>query len=102
MTNSEFASRHIGPDEKDVSLMLKEIGVSSLDQLINETIPASIRLKNELDLPAAKTEYNFLKDLRKVASKNKIFSSYIGLGYYNTITPTVILRNVFENPGYYT
>jgi glycine dehydrogenase len=102
MINSEFASRHIGPDQRDISLMLKEIGVSSLDQLISETIPPSIRLKNDLDLPASKTEYSFLKELRKIASKNKIYNSYIGLGYYNTITPTVILRNVFENPGWYT
>jgi glycine dehydrogenase len=102
MINSEFASRHIGPDQKDISLMLKEIGVSSLEQLIGETIPSSIRLKKDLDLPSAKTEYAFLKELRKIASKNKIFTSYIGLGYYNTITPTVIQRNVFENPGWYT
>ena len=90
MTNNEFAARHIGPDEKDISLMLKEIGVSSLDQLIDETIPSSIRLKRGLDLPSAVTEYSYLKELRKVAAKNKLFTSYLGLGYYNTITPGVI------------
>ena len=102
MSTSEFASRHIGPDEKDVLLMLKEIGVSSIDQLIIETIPSSIRLKDDLKLPAPSTEYSFLKELRIIAAKNKVFQSYIGTGYYNTITPGVILRNVFENPGWYT
>jgi glycine dehydrogenase len=102
MHKSEFAARHIGPDEKDLVSMLKEIGVQSIDQLIDETIPASIRLKTGLKLPEAETENNFLKALRKVAAKNKVFRSYIGTGYYNTITPGVILRNVFENPGWYT
>ncbi len=102
MSNSEFAARHIGPDEKDVSLMLKEIGVISIDQLINETIPSSIRLKGDLKLPPAMTEYNFLKELKSTGSKNKVYQSLIGEGYYNTITPGVILRNVFENPGWYT
>ena len=102
MSTSEFASRHIGPNEKDVLLMLKEIGVNSIDQLILETIPSSIRLKGDLKLPPPSTEYSFLKDLRTIATKNKVFQSYIGTGYYNTITPGVILRNVFENPGWYT
>jgi glycine dehydrogenase len=102
MMNSEFSTRHIGPDQRDISLMLKELGISSLDQLISETIPASIRLKKDLNLPEAISEFRFLKELRKIASKNKVFNSYIGLGYYNTITPGVILRNVFENPGWYT
>ena len=77
MSTSEFASRHIGPDEKDVLLMLKEIGVSSIDQLIIETIPSSIRLKDDLKLPAPSTEYSFLKELRIIAAKNKVFQSYI-------------------------
>ena len=97
-----FASRHIGPDEKDVSLMLKDIGVGSVDQLINETIPSTIRLKGNLQLPASISEYRFLKELRAIAAKNKAFTSYIGTGYYNTITPGVIQRNIFENPGWYT
>ena len=102
MSTSEFASRHIGPDEKDRTLMLEEIGVRSMDQLIDETIPASIQLNKNLILPGPYTEYNYLKELRKTASLNKVYNSYIGLGYYNCITPGVILRNVFENPGWYT
>lgn len=102
MSTSEFASRHIGPNEKDVSMMLKEIGVNSIDQLILETIPTSIRLNGNLQLPPPISEYKFLKELRTIASKNKVFQSYIGVGYYNTITPGVIQRNVFENPGWYT
>ncbi len=102
MSDSEFASRHIGPDDKDLSIMLKEIGLRSIDQLIDETIPASIQLKKDLRLPDPLTEYNYLKALRKTASLNKIYNSYIGLGYYNCITPGVILRNIFENPGWYT
>jgi len=82
--------------------MLKKIGVNSLDQLIDETIPASIRLKDKLNLPEAQSEYQFLKELRAVASKNKVFKNYLGLGYYETIVPGVIQRNVMENPGWYT
>ena len=82
--------------------MLEEIGVRSMDQLIDETIPASIQLNKNLILPGPYTEYNYLKELRKTASLNKVYNSYIGLGYYNCITPGVILRNVFENPGWYT
>ena len=102
MSTSEFASRHIGPDEKDISIMLKEIGINSVDQLILETIPSSIRLKGKLQLPPPASEYRFLKELRTIAAKNKVFQSYIGAGYYNTIIPGVIQRNVFENPGWYT
>jgi len=102
MSTSEFASRHIGPVEKDVNQMLKEIGVSSIDQLILETIPSTIRLKDKLQLPPPSSEYNFLKELRSIAAKNKVYQSHIGTGYYNTITPGVIQRNVFENPGWYT
>ncbi len=102
MSSPEFSSRHIGPVEKDVSLMLKEIGVSSIDHLIQETIPAAIRLKNKLQLPPPSSEYSFLRELRTMAAKNKVYQSHIGAGYYNTITPGVIQRNVFENPGWYT
>src|SRR5688572_30401185 len=98
----KFESRHIGPDARQVQEMLKVINASSLDELIAQTIPASIRLKNELSLPAAKSEYQFLQDFKKVASRNKVFKSFIGMGYYNTITPGVILRNILENPGWYT
>jgi glycine cleavage system pyridoxal-binding protein P len=97
-----FASRHIGVNDADIAEMLQVTGAASLDQLIDETIPASIRLKKPLELPAALSESEYLKEIRSVAAKNKIFHSYIGLGYYNTITPSPILRNLFENPGWYT
>jgi glycine dehydrogenase len=98
----EFRSRHIGPNNLETKQMLKEVGVSSLDELINRTIPASIRLKQELKNPHPQGEYEYLQELKKIASKNKVFRSYIGQGYYGTITPAVILRTVFENPGWYT
>ena len=98
----EFAGRHIGPNEEEATEMLKTIGVESLDELINKTVPPSIRLKNPLKLPVAQTEFEYLNELKKIAAKNKVFKTYIGQGYYNTITPNVILRNVFENPGWYT
>jgi glycine dehydrogenase len=82
--------------------MLKTIGVQNMDELISKTVPASIRLKKALKLPVAQTEFEYLNELKKIASKNKIYKTYIGQGYYNTITPSVILRNVFENPGWYT
>ncbi len=82
--------------------MLTAIGVRSLDQLIDETVPANIRLKKSLQLPKALSEEEFLAEFKKIVSQNQIFKTYIGLGYYNTITPTVILRNILENPGWYT
>lgn len=98
----EFQQRHVGPDESETAEMLKVIGKSTIDELINATIPNDIRLKKPLETSAPSSEYEYLRDLKKVASKNKIFKSYIGQGYYGTITPSVILRNVFENPGWYT
>ena len=98
----EFAGRHIGTNEAEKNEMLKSIGIITLDELIDKTIPAAIRLKKPLQLPVAQTEFEYLDELKKIAAKNKIFKSYIGQGYYNTITPSVILRNVFENPGWYT
>lgn len=100
--SSEFASRHIGPDDTETKEMLATIGVATLDELINKTIPSGIRLKNELDISEPVSEFQFLADLKKIANKNKLFKSYIGQGYYDTITPSVILRNLFENPGWYT
>lgn len=97
-----FASRHIGPRERDLEQMLKAIGVRSLDQLIDETIPQSIRLKSAPTLGSALSENDFLEDLRSIARKNKVLKSYLGQGYYGCITPSVIQRNVFENPGWYT
>jgi glycine dehydrogenase len=97
-----FQNRHIGPNAADTEKMLETIGVESLDQLIAETIPASIRLKQPMNLPPALGEQEMLQELKKIAAKNKVFKSYIGLGYYDTITPGVILRNIMENPGWYT
>lgn len=97
-----FERRHNGPDSLQIKEMLETIGVNSIDQLIDETIPANIRLKTDPNLPEAKSEHEFLKEFKQLASKNKISSSYIGMGYYNTITPTVIQRNILENPGWYT
>jgi glycine dehydrogenase len=82
--------------------MLAAIGVDSLDQLIDETVPSAIRTDKDLDLPDALTEYEYLNMVKQIAKKNKLYKSYIGLGYYGTITPPVILRNIFENPGWYT
>jgi glycine dehydrogenase len=97
-----FASRHLGPRPADLTQMLQTIGVESLQQLISETVPANIRLQAEMGTGEALSEYDYLAMLRKKAAKNKVFKNFIGLGYYNTITPGVILRNIFENPGWYT
>lgn len=99
---NEFSRRHIGPNEQEKDDMLAVIGADSLEQLISKTIPDAIRIKSDLDVPAAISEFEYLSELKKVAAKNKVFKTYIGRGYYDTITPSVILRNVFENPGWYT
>jgi glycine dehydrogenase len=98
----QFADRHIGPNAHETDAMLRTIGVDSLETLIDQTVPSQIRNAGELNLPAALTEHEYLAYLRTVAAKNKVFRTYIGLGYHATITPAVILRNVFENPGWYT
>ncbi|PWN05405.1 aminomethyl-transferring glycine dehydrogenase [Rhodohalobacter mucosus] len=97
-----FSSRHIGPGEDQINDMLETVGASSLDHLIQETIPSKIRLDKPLDLPEALSEQDYLENIRSIATKNKIFRSFIGMGYYDTVTPNVILRNVLENPGWYT
>ena len=102
MNTNAFALRHIGPDENDQNQMLKTIGVDSLDQLIYETIPDDIRLKNGLNLDEPMTEYEYLNHIHELSKKNKVFKSYIGLGYHPTIVPAVIQRNILENPGWYT
>lgn len=99
---STFEERHNGPDSDQIRDMLAHLGLSDIDELIAETIPSNIRLKSDPKLPTAKSEYRFLQDFKQIAAKNKIFSTYIGMGYYNTITPNVILRNILENPGWYT
>ena len=98
----EFFARHIGPNENETSEMLSQIGTSSLDDLISKTIPQGIRLRQPLRSPQPQSEYDYLQQLEEVASRNKVFKTYIGQGYYGTITPSVILRNLFENPGWYT
>ncbi len=99
---NEFRSRHIGPNEAEAKQMLKTINLPSLNDLIDKTIPSSIRLNGPLRLPSPQNEYEYLHKLKVIAKQNKVFKSYIGQGYYGTITPSVILRNVFENPGWYT
>jgi glycine dehydrogenase len=98
----KFVNRHVGPDENSVNEMLRTINVNSLDDLINETIPSRIRLNKELKLDDPVTEFRFLENLKKIAKKNKVFKSYIGMGYHPTRMPGVIQRNILENPGWYT
>ncbi len=98
----EFIGRHIGPNEKETKEMLAAIGVASVDELIERTVPANIRHTAPLDLPKPMSEAAYLKELQATAALNKVYKSYIGQGYYSTLVPTVIARNVFENPGWYT
>jgi glycine dehydrogenase len=102
MRTDSFALRHIGTSENDLNHMLKTIGVDSVDQLIFETIPADIRLKTDLVLDEPMSEYEYLNHIQELGKKNKVFKSYIGLGYHPAIVPAVIQRNIFENPGWYT
>ncbi len=97
-----FETRHLGPNSEEVKQMLKTIGVDSIETLLKETIPTDIALKGDLDLPEGVSEHEFLTDLQTIAQKNKLFDCYIGLGYHPTITPSVIQRNILENPGWYT
>ena len=97
-----FVSRHNGPSEAEQQKMLAVIGVKSMDELIEKTVPNAIRLPKPLDLPAGMTEGEYLNHIHALMAKNKIYKSYIGMGHYNTYTPAVILRNIFENPGWYT
>ncbi len=100
--SENFISRHIGPNAEQTQAMLKDIGAESVDALIDEIVPSDIRLPNLPAIEESKTEVQALSDLKKVAGLNKVNNSYIGLGYYPTLTPNVILRNVLENPGWYT
>ncbi len=97
-----FARRHLGPRERDVPLMLQALGADSLDALIERVVPATVRSEFEMALPPARGEQEILADLRAFADRNQVFRSYIGTGYHGTVTPPAILRNVFENPGWYT
>jgi len=102
LQQSEFQQRHIGPNEEETAEMLQTIALDSIDQLIDLTVPKNIRLDESLDVAGPVSESEYLNELKKIASQNKIFKSFIGQGYYPTIVPNVILRNVFENPGWYT
>ena len=97
-----FVRRHLGSPENEIAEMLKTTGFDSLDALIDATVPASIRSKKPLNIGPARGEHELLTELKKLANKNKVFKSFLGQGYYDTITPPVILRNIFENPGWYT
>jgi glycine dehydrogenase len=97
-----FSNRHIGPRQHDLAPMLLKIGAGSIDELIDRTIPATIRMKKPLDLPGGISEYEYFNELRKLAAGNRLYRSFIGLGYYNTIFPAVIQRNILENPAWYT
>ena len=102
MKNNSFAHRHIGPSDADLKEMLNAVGVSSLDELINQTVPANIRNQEVMDLAEPLTEHEFLVHIQQLARRNKVFRSYIGMGYHNTVLPPVIQRNILENPGWYT
>src|SRR5438874_13116146 len=97
-----FVDRHVGPDSRDIEEMLAVLGVRNLDELIDRTVPASIRLQRALDLPPGRSEFGLLREVSEIAAKNQIFRSYIGMGYSDTVTPPVIQRNILENPGWYT
>ena len=102
MFKEKFAHRHIGPNPTELNIILKTIGVESVEELLNQTIPYNIRLKKDLNIPEGISEMEFLKEIKKLSSLNKNFKTYIGLGYHDTFTPSVIQRNILENPGWYT
>lgn len=102
MITDNFTERHIGPWKHEIREMLKVIGVDSLDELINQTVPHSIRIKSKMQIGKGISEYEYLNHIKDLGSKNKLFRSFIGMGYYNAIMPPVILRNILENPGWYT
>ena len=102
MYKENFSRRHIGPSTSELNDMLKTIGVRSIEDLLSQTIPDKIRLKTDLNIPDAISEMEFLKEIKKFSSLNKNFKTYIGLGYHDTFTPSVIQRNILENPGWYT
>ena len=102
MFKENFSNRHIGPNSSELEVLLKAIGVESVEELLNQTIPDNIRLKKDLDIPEGISEMEFLKEIKKLSYLNKNFKTYIGLGYHDTFTPSVIQRNILENPGWYT
>ena len=102
MRTDKFVERHIGPNEVEVQKMLAKINANSIDELLDQTIPESIRLNEPLNLEREISEFEFSKHIQELGRKNKKFSNFIGLGYHPTITPAVIQRNILENPGWYT
>jgi len=98
----DFIQRHIGPSVEEQNIMLKELGYKNLDELIKDTVPEKILLKDDLEIGDPNSEYKALRKLKNISKKNKVYSSFIGMGYYGTYTPYVILRNILENPGWYT
>lgn len=102
MQTDKFVDRHIGPRERDLAVMLDKIGISSIEELIDQIVPADIRLEKPLNLAPGITERQYYRKILGLAAKNKVFNTYIGMGYYDTITPAVVLRNVLENPVWYT
>ena len=96
------SKRHIGPSDEDQNKMLKELNYNSLDDLIKSTVPEKIQLKDGLNIGESNSEYEALRKLKAISKKNQIYSNFIGMGYYGTYTPYVILRNILENPGWYT
>ena len=102
MSTERFVNRHIGPRDSEIAEMLKAVGAKSVDELIEQTVPKGIHMDKPLNLPAPLTEQEYLGKIKSIASKNKLFRTFIGMGYYGTHTPSVILRNIFENPGWYT
>ena len=99
---AEFSDRHIGPDDTDIAAMLNVVGLATLEELTDRAVPEAIRVRDSFDLPAADSEPNVLARLKRLASSNQVYTSLIGMGYYDTHTPSVIQRNVLENPGWYT
>src|SRR5256886_11311747 len=99
---NRFVDRHVGPDSRDIEEMLAVLGVRNLDELIDRTVPAAIRLQKPLDLPPGRSEFGLLREVEENAARNQVFRTYIGMGYSDTVTPPVIQRNILENPGWYT
>ena len=102
MFKENFSNRHIGPNSSELKKILKTIGVKSIEHLLKDKIPKSIIINKKLELPDSITEHEFLKEIKSLSSMNKKFKTYIGLGYHDTFTPSVIQRNILENPGWYT
>ena len=102
MKKYNFSDRHIGPRDTDIKAIMKYVGVNSIEELIDQTIPNHIQLNSKMDLPKPMSEIRFIEHMKSLANKNKCYRSYIGMGYYNTVLPGVIQRNILENPGWYT